>query len=334
VSTSQPNHYQEPLRMNQLDGYSNYVPTFVPPVVPSISHADREIEELLREKFRDKATDRVEQVLAEEQPAALVSRSTSESNDSHFALNKSSVWGIDYHALDMAQTLDCLERIIVARKPSYAVTANLNYAMLCKQNPRLAEFTRGAALVLCDGMPILWRSKLNVQKLPARVAGSDLIYRLAERCAQKRFTLYLYGAATGVARKAADRLTELYPGLRIAGVQCPPFHASSSAEIQASLARIKLAKPDVLMVALGQPKGEYWIEDHLAELNVPLSIQLGASFDFVAGNAVRAPRIWQQTGMEWLYRTLRDPKRLGPRYLSNLLFLAKAIRRELIDKLS
>ena len=244
------------------------------------------------------------------------------------------VWGLDYHVVDMAQTLDYLEYIMAMRQPSYAVTANLNYAMLCANNPRLAAFTQKAALTLCDGMPILWRSKLNSTKLPERVAGADLIYRLVERCANKNLRVYFYGAADGVAETAAANLKSLYPKLIVAGVQCPPFRACSCDEVRGQIARIKQSKPDLLLVALGQPKGEYWIEDHLTELGIPLTIQLGASFDFVAGNSVRAPKFVQRIGLEWLHRTIKDPARLGPRYFSNLLFLLKALRSELIEKLS
>ncbi len=244
------------------------------------------------------------------------------------------VWGLDYHAVNMEQTLDYLEHIISMRQPSYAVTANLNYAMLCVKNPQLAAFTKKAALTLCDGMPVLWRSKLNSVKLQERVAGADLIYRLTERCAIKKRRVYFYGGSDGIAERTAKRLKELYPKLVVAGVQCPPFRACSSEEVKCQIARIKQAKPDLLLVALGQPKGEYWIEDHLEELGVPLAIQLGASFDFVAGNATRAPMLMQRMGLEWLHRTIKDPTRLAPRYFDNLVFLVKAIRRELIEKLS
>jgi N-acetylglucosaminyldiphosphoundecaprenol N-acetyl-beta-D-mannosaminyltransferase len=234
----------------------------------------------------------------------------------------------------MGQTLDLLEQLIKQKKPAYAVTANLNYAMLCSQNTRLAEFTKKAALVLCDGKPIQWRSRWNQTKLPERVAGADLIYKLAERCAAKKFRVYFYGAAEGVAEQAAAELKQMYPQLIVAGVQCPPFHASSSEEVRSQIARIKQAKPDVLLVALGQPKGEFWIEDHLQELGVPLSIQLGASFDFVAGTSRRAPKFVQKIGLEWLFRTISDPKRLAPRYFKNLIFLANAIRQDMIDALT
>jgi len=244
------------------------------------------------------------------------------------------IWRIDYHRVTMAESIDYLDQIIEKREPSFAITANLNYAMLCFQHPRLQAFTKRASLVLCDGMPIFWRSKLSKKSLPERVAGSDLIYQLSERCAAKKYRVYLYGAAEGVAESAAAQLQKRYPLLQIAGVQCPPFHDSSSAAIQDQVARIKKARPDVLFVALGQPKGEYWIEDHLKELGIPLAIQVGASFDFVAGQAKRAPKWMQRTGLEWLYRAVQDPWRLIPRYCGNFVFLLRSIRREMIDRLS
>ncbi|MCU0707404.1 MAG: WecB/TagA/CpsF family glycosyltransferase [Pirellula sp.] len=234
----------------------------------------------------------------------------------------------------MSESLDAIERWVERGVPGYAITANLNYAMLCDRDPRLKELTRKAALVLCDGMPIYWRSRWNACKLPERVAGSDLIYRLAERCAEKGLSIYFYGAAEGIAQRTAEKLTELYPRLRVAGWQSPPFGATSVEEMQQSLDHIRQAKPDILLVALGQPKGEYWIQYHYRSLNVPLSIQVGASFDFVAGVWQRAPLFFQRTGLEWLYRACSDPKRLVPRYAKNIAFLVKALRRDGIELLS
>ena len=118
------------------------------------------------------------------------------------------IWGINFHAITMDQTLDYLEQVIQARQPSYVVTAYLNYAMISGKNPRLQAFTQRAALVLCDGIPALWRSKLGRTKLPERVAGADLIYRLSERCAAKKLRVYFYGASEGVAEKAALKLKQ------------------------------------------------------------------------------------------------------------------------------
>lgn len=248
-------------------------------------------------------------------------------------LGVSNVWGIDFHNVTMEQTLRLIDDIIRVRKPTYAITANLNYAMLCQQSHRLREFTQRAGLVLCDGMPILWRSRWNKVKLPERVAGADLIYRLAERSQQLGHRIYLYGAAEGVAEKTAQELTRRYPGCNIVGHQCPPFRSFSESEMRDQIDSIKRTSPDILLIALGQPKGEFWIEDHLQQLQVPLCIQLGASFDFVAGTAKRAPKLFQRTGLEWLYRMLTDPKRLAPRYFRNAMFLLKSVQTDLIAAL-
>lgn len=239
-------------------------------------------------------------------------------------------WGIDYSVVTMEQSLDFIDTMIHRREPNYAITANLNYAMLCEESPRLAAFTRHCKLVLCDGMPIFWRSKLNKQPLPERVAGADLIYSLAERSALRGYRIFLMGGDAGIAQKAAGKLRDLYPQLTIAGVECPPFRKLSVDEDEQLCDRIRESKPDILLVAFGQPKGEFWIEQNYQTLGVPLCIQLGASFDFIAGKARRAPRWMQSIGMEWLFRTLGDPRRLLPRYAKNGLFLLRAIRNELL----
>jgi N-acetylglucosaminyldiphosphoundecaprenol N-acetyl-beta-D-mannosaminyltransferase len=247
---------------------------------------------------------------------------------------RSEIWGIPFHSLTMQETVNAMDRWVERRVPGYAITANLNYAMLCDRDPKLAELTRKAAFVLCDGMPIYWRSRWNKVKLPERVAGSDLIYRLAERCAERGYRVYFYGAAEGIAKKTAERLVELYPRLQVAGWQSPPFGATTQDQIQQSLDHIRRAKPDILLAALGQPKGEYWVQQYFELLDIPLSMQVGATFDFVAGVCKRAPRFFQKTGLEWLHRACSDPVRLVPRYTKNILFLIKALRKDGIDALS
>lgn len=227
-----------------------------------------------------------------------------------------------------------MDRWIERRVPGYAITANLNYAMLCDRDPQLTELTRKAAFVLCDGMPIYWRSRWNRVAIPERVAGADLIYRLAERCAERGYRMYFFGAAEGIAKKTAEKLAECYPGLQVAGWQSPNLGSMNDDALQRLLDEIRQSSPDVLLAALGQPKGEYWIERHYAALNIPLSMQVGASFDFVAGVWRRAPSLLQKTGLEWLHRAYSDPMRLVPRYFRNALFLLKALRQDGIELLS
>lgn len=225
----------------------------------------------------------------------------------------------------MRQTLELAQRIIENRRPEYFVTANLNYLMLIDQFPRLQEINESAAAVIADGHPIVRRSRLGSTPLPERVAGSDMIVELAELAQQNDYSIYFLGAAPGVGQSAADSLAARFPGLKIAGVESPPFRQLNAAEHDAMVRRIRDAKPDILLVAFGQPKGECWIYDNLTQLGVPLSIQLGASFDFLAGTAQRAPKFWQRIGCEWLYRACSDPCRLGPRYARNILFLLKLL---------
>jgi len=246
-------------------------------------------------------------------------------------LPTSRVWGIDYSVVNMTQTLQYIDKLIARRVPTTVITSNLNYAMLNAEHPKLEKFTHKCPLVICDGMPIFWRSKLNETKLPERIAGADLIFELAAHSAKKGHRIFLMGGAEGVALRAAKRLEELYPNVKIAGVECPPFRPLSDVEHEQLLSRIRDAKPDILLVAFGQPKGEFWIDDNMEKLAVPVSIQLGASFDFIVGSAKRAPVWIQKMGFEWLYRTYHDPKRLVPRYAKNAWFLLKSIRRDLLD---
>ncbi len=246
-----------------------------------------------------------------------------------FSPETTAVWDTPFAVTDMPGTVRLADEIIRARRPEYFVTANLNYLMLVENYPQLVEVNRKAAAVLADGNPIVIRSRFGVSPLPCRVAGSDLILELAKLACGNGYRIFLLGAAAGVAEAAAKKLTELHPGLQIAGCYSPPFRPLTAAEHAAMIDHIRTTETDILLVAFGQPKGEMWIYEHLQELNVPLSIQLGASFDFLAGTARRAPAVWQRLGLEWMYRLASDPKRLGPRYASNILFLLRRIGRDL-----
>lgn len=242
------------------------------------------------------------------------------------------VWGLDFATVDMSDVVKRADRIISSRLCEYFITANLNYLMLSSQHADLASVNAGADLMIADGFPIVLRSWFNRTRLPGRVAGSDIILELARLSAEKGYRVYFLGAAPGVAQQAASKLQSMFPRLQIAGCAAPPFRKLDDAEQTQLFNEIQSSKPDILLVAFGQPKGERWIAEHYQKLGVPLSIQLGASFDFLAGTAKRAPRLWQWTGCEWLYRTLHEPKRLGPRYFSNIAFLLGSILADVTSR--
>jgi N-acetylglucosaminyldiphosphoundecaprenol N-acetyl-beta-D-mannosaminyltransferase len=243
------------------------------------------------------------------------------------------VWNVPFDQVTMDSALDGIASMIAERTPRYVITANLNYAMLAAEDPSLGPITDGASMILADGQPIVWRSLLGgvEDRLPCRVAGSEMIFRLAERAAERGWRIYFLGAEPGVAQACADNLVARYAGMIVAGVQSPPYRKLSPAEVEQQFADIRAAKPDILLVAFGQPKGEKWIAEHYQSLGVPVSIQVGASFDFAAGRVERAPLWVQKIGFEWAHRMLGDPKRLLPRYYRNLKFLAEKLTREWID---
>ncbi len=235
------------------------------------------------------------------------------------------VWGVPLAPFTREQTLLRIEQLIERRTPSYFITANLHYAMLTDRSKQLQEVNRRAAFILADGMPMVWASRREKQSLPERVAGSDLLFSICESAAKKGWRIFLLGAATGIGVQAAENLGRRYPGLQVVGTESPPFRAWSPQEKSDLFDRIRAARPDILFVAFGQPKGEFWVAEHCAELGVPVSVQVGASLDFAAGKVRRAPRWIQRTGLEWIYRIAQEPRRLFLRYMDNIGFLLQML---------
>jgi N-acetylglucosaminyldiphosphoundecaprenol N-acetyl-beta-D-mannosaminyltransferase len=239
------------------------------------------------------------------------------------------VWGVPFTPLTMAESIEAVDALIERGRPGYFITANTHYAMLTREWPRLREVNARAAFIVADGAPLVWASRRGPTPLPERVAGSDLIYRLCEMAARKGRRVFLLGGGPSVAEAAASNLAARYPGLRVVGVESPPFRALDDAETEALKGRIRAARPDLLFVAFGQPKGEFWIADHFESLGVPVSVQVGASLDFAAGRISRAPLWMQKSGLEWAYRLGLEPRRLFSRYARNAWFIARMTMAEM-----
>jgi N-acetylglucosaminyldiphosphoundecaprenol N-acetyl-beta-D-mannosaminyltransferase len=135
-----------------------------------------------------------------------------------------------------------------------------------------------------------------------------------------------------VADRAAENLCKRFPGLQIAGVEAPPFRPLSEEEDAALVGRIRAARPHLLFVAFGQPKGEIWLRDHYQALGVPVSVQVGATLDFMAGRVPRAPRWLQRSGLEWAYRLYQEPARLFLRYARNAAFLVRMFAQDALNR--
>lgn len=230
--------------------------------------------------------------------------------------------------LTMGETVEQIEKIIQKREASYVVTPNVDHIVQLEKDYLLQSVYEHAGLVVADGQPMIWISRLYKRPIKEKVSGSDLFLYLCDMCAKKGYSLFILGAAEGVGLRAANNLKETYKGLNIAGVYSPKYGFESDEE---ELARIKseiaFANPDVLIVALGSPKQEYFMYKYYKELNVPISLGLGAAVDFAAGEQKRAPKWMQKYGLEWFYRVLREPKRMTKRYFKDFIYIIPMIAK-------
>lgn len=218
--------------------------------------------------------------------------------------------------LTMEEALDAVDFLIQQDKNAYVVTPNVDHIVQLEAGGELCEVYKYADLILTDGKPLLWISKWYGTPIKEKISGSDLFPRLCELAAKKNYRMYFLGAAEGVAAKAAENLMNKYSGLQVVGTYSPPFgFEKDEAEMDKIKRQIRDVSPHILIVGLGCPKQELFILHHKDELNVPVSLGLGASLDFEAGNIKRAPKWMSDHGLEWLYRIVQDPKRLAKRYL-------------------
>jgi N-acetylglucosaminyldiphosphoundecaprenol N-acetyl-beta-D-mannosaminyltransferase len=229
----------------------------------------------------------------------------------------------------MAEAVEgILQLVHKTDSPQHVCTGNLDHLALLKEDAEFRAIYSSAALVLADGMPIVWLSRLrpDTADLVERVAGSDLLFELCRASAWTGLKLFFLGGMPGAAEAAKLALEERFPGVRICGVYCPPKETFETPEEQAKIAELlRACNPDVLLVGLGAPKQEKWIARHKMQLSVPVSIGVGGSFEMAAGIVLRAPRLVQRTGMEWAWRLLQDPKRLYKRYICRDLPLLLAL---------
>jgi N-acetylglucosaminyldiphosphoundecaprenol N-acetyl-beta-D-mannosaminyltransferase len=217
------------------------------------------------------------------------------------------ILGVKIHALTNAQTLTLIEAFIVSGQPHQLVTVNPEFVVAAQEDEAFRQIINQAALALPDGIGLLKAARfLGATPLPERVAGSDLVVRLAELSHRKGYRIYFLGAQPGVAEKAIEKLRALYPNLRAAGCYAG---SPTPEENEAIVQHIMPTQPDILLVAYGAPRQDKWIARNLDRLQIPVCIGVGGSFDFIAGTASRAPVWLQRLGLEWLHRLLTQPWR-------------------------
>lgn len=230
--------------------------------------------------------------------------------------------------LTMSETLNEIDKLIQKKNCSYVVTPNVDHIVRLEKDEELQKVYKNASLILTDGKPLIWISKWYKTPIKEKISGSDLFPRVCQLAANKNYTIYLLGAAEGVADTAAKNLMKKYPGLNVVGTYSPPFgFEKNEQEMNKIKTQIQEVHPDILIVGLGCPKQEKFMYYHCKELGVPISFGLGASIDFEAGNIKRAPKWMSNNGLEWLYRFSKEPKRLFKRYFVDDLKIIQVARK-------
>ena len=212
------------------------------------------------------------------------------------------------HNVDMETALQILDGFIQVGGPHHVVTADSSMLVMAQEDAALRAIIGLAELVTPDSTGILWAARRHGTPLKERVSGVEIVERLCERSAARGYRLFFLGAGPGVAEMAADRMRARYSGAQIVGVRHGYF---SEAETPALLEEIRRCQPDVLCVAMGIPKQEKWIAAYREALGVPVMIGVGGTFDVLSGRTRRAPHWMQRLSLEWLWRVLSNPRKIG-----------------------
>ena len=232
-----------------------------------------------------------------------------------------SVLGTEFDNITLDEAEKAAEYLIGSGGKGYIVTPNPEIVMMCRKNVDLQSAVNGASLVLSDGIGVILGSKILGKPLKEKIPGIDFAENIIRSCSGSGRTVFLLGAKPGVAEKAAEKLTEKYPGLIVAGTSDGYFKNDEPV-----IEKINFVRPDVLFVCLGAPRQEIWIARNISHLNVHLAAGLGGSLDVFAGVVERAPEKWRAKGFEWLFRLLKNPRRIG-RMMRLPAFLAAVVWR-------
>ncbi len=233
------------------------------------------------------------------------------------------IFGLPLNALRMSEVVEIAEQHIVSRQQLLLGVVNVAKVVNSLRDAGLRRSLEEADLILADGLPIVWLSRMLGSPLPERVAGIDIMNRLLERSNAKHYRVYFLGAKSAVVRRVVDIVKEVHPGLRVAGYRDGYFREDQEHEVSEAIRR---SHADIVFVAMNSPKKENFLSRWYKFTGVPVCHGVGGGFDVLAGVTKRGPRWMQRFGLEWLYRLVQEPRRLWKRYLvTNSIFLVLSL---------
>lgn len=226
------------------------------------------------------------------------------------------ILGAQVHRISLQETVAWMMQRAQGSEGGLVVTPNVDHLMNLRKDPEFQEIYQAAALVVADGMPLVWASKLLGKPVPERVAGSDLLPHLCQAAARTQCRVFFLGGQPEGLEASMEKVREKYPDLPIAGAISPPFGFEQDPAYEAQLLeQIRETSPDLLLIGLGSPKQEKFWFRHRAQLEGILCMGVGIGIDFLAGSMSRAPLWMQKSGLEWTHRLFKEPGRLWKRYL-------------------
>ena len=240
------------------------------------------------------------------------------------------IFGVKIHNTTLEDVTNLLREYLKGNKLSVIYTPNTEIVMAAKEDADLRELLNKADLVIPDGIGLIYGSKIKKKPLKERVTGFDTSMNLLDIANKNSYSLFLLGGKDGVSKAAAENIKRDYPNIKIAGYQHGYFKGShlgfvDHEEEKEILHTINKANPDVIFVGLGFPLAEKWIDANKDRLNSRVIIANGGVIDILAGNAKRAPQIYQDLGLEWFYRLMKNPSRIKrqmaiPKFILQVLF--------------
>lgn len=244
---------------------------------------------------------------------------------------KVDVLGVGVDALTVGELHAEIERMVRGGDHALILHANPHLLNLSYCNPWLRGFLNRASIVFCDGVGVMLGAWILGRHLPEKIPYTDWIWQSAEFAEPRGFTFFFLGASPGVADKAAARLRERFPKLRIVGVHHGYFDKTpGSPENEAVIRKINAARPNLLLVAFGMPLQERWLMENWERIEVNVGLTGGAVLDYTSGEMRRGPRLLTDNGLEWLARLIIEPRRLWKRsVIGSPLFLLRVLRQRL-----
>jgi N-acetylglucosaminyldiphosphoundecaprenol N-acetyl-beta-D-mannosaminyltransferase len=235
--------------------------------------------------------------------------------------------GVEVNAINMDGAIAWIGAQLDSRVPGYVCVTPAHSIMAARRDPQLLHVFNGSSLSTPDGMGVVWMLKLLGNSGVGRVYGPDLLRAVCKESRRRGWSHYFYGGAPGVADALVNHLAVIYPGLRIAGTYSPPFRDLTATEDADVTAAISGSGADIVWIGIGSPKQERWMAAHVGRVASPVLIGVGAAFDFLTGRKRQAPLWVQRSGLEWLFRLVREPRRLWRRYISYPTFAILALRQ-------